>query len=141
MNWTAEQDLYITENRGGQSAAFMAVILHTTRSAVIGRSHRLGLPKLTRSPSGRPRKEREYKPSKVRKAPTICAPPPMPVEPLNIPFIDLGPKHCREIVGYGDYGLSLSCGHPVVHECSFCLWHRSINTMQRVSRNVQPLAA
>ncbi len=139
--WNLERDTYITENRGGQSAATMAVFLHTTRSAVIGRSHRLKLPKLTRSPTGRPKKPRVDRPSKIRKPPTICLPPPMPVEPLNIPFVNLGPKHCREIVGTEGYGKTLSCGHPIIDGSSFCRWHYSINYMRPVSRNVQSLAA
>ncbi len=138
--WNLERDTYITVNRGELSAEYMAKFLKTTRNAVIGRSHRLKLPELTRSPTGRPKKERPLL-SKVRKPPTVCAPPPMAVEPLNIPFIDLGPKHCREIVGYGDFNLSLSCGHPTLHESSWCRWHHSVNTMQLVRRNVQPLAA
>lgn len=144
--WTAKMDTYITENRGDQSAEFMARFLSTTRKkvtrcAVIGRSRRLGLPKLTRSPTGRPKKEREYKPSKTRTAPITIEPQPMPVAPLNIPFVDLAPHHCREIVGSEGYGMSLSCGHPVIHETSWCRWHHSINTMRAAPRKVQPLAA
>lgn len=138
MNWTPERDFYITENHGEKSAAVMALFLGTTRNAVIGRSHRLKLPKLSRSPSGRPKKEREYKPSKT--APIRIEPPPMPVAPLNIPFCDLRPHHCREIVGYGDYGLSLSCGHPI-HKSSCCRWHNAVNRMRPAPRNVQSLAA
>ncbi len=137
--WTLERDIYITENHVRLSAAEKALFLGTTRNAVISRSHRIGLPKLTRAPSGRPKKAREYKPSAVCKPPVQIAPPPMPVEPLNIPFIELGPKHCREIVGYGDYGLSLSCGHSVIHEGSFCRWHHSINHMAAPPRKVSAM--
>ncbi len=124
--WNAEMDSYITANRGAISAAAMAIHLKVTRNAVIGRSHRLGLEKLTRSPTGRPKAERVYRPSKVRVAPVVCLPPPMPIEPLNIPFIDLGPHHCRQIVGSEGIGQSLSCGHPIAKE-SYCRWHYSIN--------------
>ncbi len=135
--WNTERDTYITINRGAQSAEFMAAFLHTTRNAVIGRSHRLNLPALKRSPTGRPKSPRADRPSKIRKPPTfIYEPPPMPVEPLNIPFMELGPKHCREIVGYGDFGLSLSCGHPVIDGTSFCRWHYSINYMAPAPRKV-----
>ncbi len=122
-------DAYITANRGAQSAATMGLFLNVTRNAVIGRSHRLKLEKLTRSPTGRPKQERKDRPSKVRKLPRLpewVFEPIAPVEALNIPFVDLAPHHCRQIVGSEGIGHSLSCGHPVVRG-SFCRWHGSIN--------------
>ncbi len=122
-SWTPERDAYITANRGAVSAATMGLFLKVTRNAVIGRSRRLGLEKLSRSPTGRPK---QVRPSKVRVAPTVCLPPPMPVAPLNIPFLDLGQRHCREIVGSAGIGQSLSCGHPIARE-SYCRWHYQKN--------------
>ncbi len=131
MSWTADMDAYITANRGAQSAAVMGLFLKVSRNAVIGRSHRLGLERLARAPAAT-KEVRAYKRSVARKslvrvAPTVARlPPPMPVEPLNIPLIDLNSSHCREIVGSEGIGQSLSCGHPIA-KGSFCRWHGSIN--------------
>ncbi len=131
ISWNSEMDDYITANRGAKSAAVMGLHLNVTRNAVIGRSHRLGLEKLARTPAAS-KEVRAYKRSVARKslvrvAPTMAGlPPPMPIEPLNIPFLDLTSRHCREIVGSEGIGQSLSCGHPV-SSGSYCRWHGSIN--------------
>ncbi len=126
MLWTAEMDTYITVNRGALSAELMGRFLKVTRSAVIGRSHRLRLPTLSRSPTGKPKERVEYYRPKVGMAIKICEPPAMPVAPLNIPFIDLNSHHCREIVGSEGVGQSLSCGHPIAKE-SYCRFHYAQN--------------
>ncbi len=129
FRWSDEMKNDLLVNYGPQSAATIAKRLHITRNAVIGQATRLGL--------GRKRGERLKRPptprikrSKVAfipKPPKKYEPPPMPIAPLNIQFADLEKFHCREIVGYGDYGLSLSCGHPPIKDSSFCSWHHSIN--------------
>lgn len=130
-HWTAENDQYLLDNRGLLSAAQIGNHIGVTRNAVVGRVHRLGLPKIKHAiPGGKPRKPRLHRlgESKKRAEPRQeVLPPPMPVEPLNILFGDLQPQHCREIVGSAGIGMSLSCGHPVIHESSYCRWHHSIN--------------
>lgn len=131
MNWNADADQVIIENHSLKSAAQIGLLLGVTRNAIIGRSRRLGLPKLSTSPSrtspiSRPRRVNGEK--KIRKAPVReFASPPVPVAPLNISFIDLEPHHCREIIGSAGAGMSLSCGHPVITDSSYCRWHHSIN--------------
>ncbi len=131
MSWTVDMDAYITANRGAQSAAVMGLHLKVSRNAVIGRSHRLGLEKLARAPAAT-KEVRAYKRMAARKSLVRAeplrefVPRPMPIESLNIPFIDLGPHHCREIVGSEGIGQSLSCGHPIARE-SYCRFHYQQN--------------
>ena len=143
MNWTDTEDKILIENRPNMSAAKLADLIGCTRNAVIGRSHRLGLEKLTSSPVtvlGRPRSVNGER--KVRKPPPFhVVETALPVTPLNIPFIELAPHHCREIVGYGDFNLSLSCGHPVIEGKSWCIWHASMNYEKPRARQVQSMAA
>lgn len=132
IHWTPERDKYIIDNRGILSAATMGNALGVTRNAVLGRVNRLGLPKIKHAVTGgnprRPQVVQSGGKTKIRKPPEReYVSPPVPIEPLNIPFIDLGQNHCREIVGSDGIGMSLSCGHPVIHESSYCRWHHSIN--------------
>ena len=127
--WTPEFDKIIIDNRGLVSSTRIAEMIGgVTRNAVLGRINRLKLPKIGHARSGRPKGKRINGERKERKAPTReYLSPPIPVEPLNIMFIDLEPFHCREIVGSLGYGQSLSCGHPVIEGSSYCRWHHSIN--------------
>jgi hypothetical protein len=50
-------------------------------------------------------------------------------EPLNIPFLQTVWGQCREVVGRGEDGLVVCCGHPTVLETSDCSAHRMINRM------------
>ena len=125
--WSDERDEIVKVNRGILSARQIADMLGTTRNAVIGRAKRLGLRSLknTTAPH-RPKRIKGEK--KIRTAPVReFESPPMPVAPLNIPFIDLERHHCREVVGTGDYNLSLSCGHPRIEDSSYCRFHHSLN--------------
>lgn len=132
--WNPERDQIITDNRGVLPASAIANMLGCTRNAVIGRARRLGLDKLKptgvkREPGSQKRVKRVNGEKKIRTAPVReFESPPMPVAPLNIPFIDLEERHhCREIVGTGDYGLSLSCGHPQIEASSYCEFHHRLN--------------
>lgn len=136
MNWTEVEDKIITDNRGVIGATQIAALIGVSRNAVIGRSHRLGLINLRSAPRVKvPKPRRRTKPVKV------FVSPPVPVVPLNIPFGELERHHCREIVGTGDYGLSLSCGHPKNEDSSYCRWHHVLNHYTRPERTVVPLAA
>lgn len=137
MIWNEALDQILIQNRGLLSAAKIAELVGhgVTRNAVIGRCTRLGLARLARTPAIR--KERRPRlvgrDSKTRKPPTKeFASPPVPVVPLNIPFIELERRHCREIVGKDGF-MSLSCGHPVVADSSYCRWHHAINYTSRAA--------
>lgn len=135
--WTAEKDQQLRDLWGTMSCVAAAERLGVTKNAVIGRARRLGLEKLQSITPGRPRTNR---PRRERKAAEIKRPkyqefesPLVAVEPLNILFGDLAPHHCREIVGQ-DGWQSLSCGHPRIHESSYCRWHHAINHVPRAER-------
>lgn len=64
--------------------------------------------------------------SRVRRKPMFMRETPSPTPPLNIPFIDLEPHHCRSITENDGLGNALFCGHQVIHESSYCRWHHSI---------------
>jgi hypothetical protein len=52
--------------------------------------------------------------------------------PLNIPFLELQSRHCREVTGTGDDGLALYCGKPKSGRTSYCAQHRRINLVMVV---------
>ena len=132
--WTAEHDQVILDNRGAISAERIALLINAQfgwvigKNAVIGRSHRLGLPNLKPvAPPRVPKVPRVNGERKERKAAIkVFVSPPVPVEPLCILFGDLQPHHCREVVGQ-DAWESLSCGHRRVENSSYCRWHHAIN--------------
>jgi hypothetical protein len=89
----------------------------TTR-AISAKADRIGLTKRMR---------------KKRMKSWAFGPDPQPVKvqtecaPLNIPLMKVEAFHCREVVGRGDDGLALFCGHPRIDEYSFCAFHKQIN--------------
>jgi GcrA cell cycle regulator len=99
-----------------------------TRNAVIGKARRMGL-KEKRAKSREGSKHHDIKLPRALKGKKFRepVPAPMPIEPLNIGYLELEAHHCREIVCSGDNGLPVSCGHPTVAGYSFCAWHKSIN--------------
>ena len=135
-DWTDGQDQLIRDNREQCTAEQIAGIINRefgwdiSRNAVCGRVHRLGLEPI-RKP-GRPRINGELK---ERKRPTKqFASPPVAVAPLNIPFVDLEDRHCREVVGQDGFQ-SLSCGHPRMQTSSYCCWHHAINYTTPATRH------
>jgi hypothetical protein len=88
-----------------------------SRNAVIGKANRLGLvrnarlpkPKITKQKvSPRPRRTFRHSAPSIVPAPVVEA-----LEALNIPFLKLGPRHCRTVTGKKGFGRSLHCGRPV----------------------------
>ena len=146
-DWNDERDKIISDNWGLLRTAKIAALLGVSRNAVIGRASRLGLKRLPPTPGGRPpnpnkppRVKRIRGEHKIRKPPTReFASPPIPVAPLFIPFIDLAPHHCREVVGTGDYNLSLSCGHPRIEASSYCEFHHQLNYTTPAPRKVSAM--
>ncbi len=117
-------------------AAILSAVLKVriSRNAVIGKCHREGI-KLAQARGGRPRKPdgtHEKHPRVLRLqfgpalSPSIPEPAVMPVEPLNIPLVDLEKHHCREVVSF-DGAMGLFCGHPKQPGSSFCSFHHAIN--------------
>jgi GcrA cell cycle regulator len=112
-----------------------------TRNAVIGKARRMGL-KEKRAKSREGSKHHDIKLPRPLKAKKFRepVPAPMPIEPLNIGYLELETHHCREIVCSGDNGLPVSCGHPTVAGYSYCAWHKSINYHpQRPPREITAL--
>lgn len=118
MNWTAEQDDILKSLWGQHKTKAIAHVLGVSKNAVCGRGGRLKLPKYERLVSVR--EKRVNKPKLVERRP-----PPKPVNPLNIPFFDLEPRHCRFPVE-GEGYKTLFCGHTVAGENSYCGFHCSI---------------
>lgn len=153
-NWTPERVAKLLEIwPGGATAKEAAAIIGgVSRCAVIGKVHRLGLPK--RPQDGRGSKivapevlaqklkkvrDRSAHKQRVRRAlargaavPEFqpSAPEPqIPAAPAyegsrNLPFAELGARECRFIEG--DAPEYLSCGNQVVGDGSWCRHHQQI---------------
>lgn len=134
FHWSVERVDYLRTGHGKISASLMADHLGCTRNAVIGKRHRLGLdPLRTNNVAYRAEKmQTKRRAPKVKLREYLL--PPVPVEPLNIPFMDLERFHCREIVGRGADGLSLSCGHKRMEDSSYCRWHHGLNWTPHVRK-------
>jgi hypothetical protein len=135
IQWSAEMEADLMLMRhDGKSASIISEILSknhnrkVTRNAVIGKSKRLGLPRL------KPNAPTEHKwrgrngprPKRIqltRFRRELVAPQPY-TGSLDIPFLDIGPNQCREIVGVG---VALCCGQPQTAASSYCAHHRAIN--------------
>ena len=129
--WTEERVEKLKALRSeGCSAGIIANELGgVSRSAVIGKLHRLGLfgshkvgKRHKGGPKPKPRVEGLVRPPRVIHA----APPPKEDEPKRplVSFADLEPHHCRAIYGYpsggGDWGY---CGCEKVPGSSYCAEH------------------
>ena len=121
----------------------ISVIMKRSRNAIIGASHRYGLPPKTpgrtRKPRRRPAppslKAAAKKPpvwtvagntAKQRVAPTAVIDQP-PIQG-GVPIMQLTSEHCRAIVGKEEdfRGLATYCGQPVVNSGSYCHYHAGI---------------
>jgi hypothetical protein len=141
MDWTAERVTELTDKwAAGHSAKQIGAMFHTSRSSVIGKIHRLGLPipekKLPVIANGLPR-VRVYggrtKVSKIRE-PKVQILRPWESEQLEvtelpeeqaayaIAFIDTKSHHCRWPVK-GDPADLVCCGSDVVRGFSWCVRH------------------
>lgn len=137
QTWTDEMDADLRKARV-EGLAFSAVARiinkrHGTslsRSACVGRAHRISVPRLSRQ--GEPvvpkRARRELpKPQKQMRKPSLLASlPTSPLPPAHdydiprIAFADLEPHHCRFPVGEPTQGF---CGHSKVEGLSYCEVH------------------
>jgi hypothetical protein len=130
--WTEEMDAVLTEFWGRATTAEIANKIGTvTRMAVIGRAARRGLPRLqARLLAGRPPKPGARIRKRVERPDAFIPhrrfkPVLSPVEPLNIPFFDLAPQHCR-YVSSGEGYQAQFCGHDRIGESSYCPFHERL---------------
>jgi hypothetical protein len=135
--WTREAETVLREYKSrGVSATLIALRIQRdfgiefSRNAIIGKVHRLGLssPKTdVRMPVGENRKHpRAPNPRRFRRFQIVDSADDLRpwAGPLNIPFLELGPDQCREIVGVG---VALCCGQPQTAASSYCSHHHAIN--------------
>jgi len=117
-----------------------------TRNAIIGKAHRLGLPK--RKKPNPPRITSILKAKKDRRTPfvkpllvsipPVAAPADLkpPTGPL-IPFMKINYRTCRSVEGHemvGGHRLAMYCPNPKEPEEAFCPYHQRIYYRQDVRR-------
>jgi GcrA cell cycle regulator len=143
--WTEEEDKYIKENYKELSASQMSTKLPgRSRSAVIGRLHRLGLTKSDRpinraskrpTVTGRGRTvEKKRSEAPIVKHNTKAAslkkkiyPYAPPVVPKHIRLMDLKPNECRFPLGDGPFTF---CGNTTKPGESYCPHHGYLSYRQ-----------
>jgi GcrA cell cycle regulator len=102
-----------------------------TRNAVIGRVTRMGLQRRIDPQSNatarveKVRRARRTRPLVMRKPPPTPPPAPIPVEPLNIPFLDRQVGQCRAVTDATRYEQKV-CGHTCEGAALYCHWHRAL---------------
>jgi len=144
--WTAEKTASLAEMwAAGHSASQIATELELpSRSAVIGKVRRMGLPE--------PLKKLAWSHRVTQVRAKQIKLPPRPTSDLSdaalhIEMIDLEPHHCR--FPYGD-GPFTFCGHAKLEGASYCsehvaltrqsVTHQSLSAEERERRKVQSLA-
>jgi GcrA cell cycle regulator len=130
--WTAEQDDALTKLHslglsGAQAAWAINQEFRTTysRSAIIGRSHRLGLTqpaivkRIQKKAAAKVDKPQPPKPIKIFVAEAFVARA-ADVVPRHLPLLDLKPDDCRYPYGNGPFSF---CGHGKTPGSSYCFEH------------------
>lgn len=132
-DWTKEREAKLIELvAAGLSNGKIAEEMGITRNAVIGKSHRLRLPR-----RGRPQYVLSPKPPRLRRslakrAARIPFPKIEIVVPLRIQLVALESHHCRyPLDDKDDNGLILYCGNPKHGDQSWCIGHCGIVFDQR----------
>jgi hypothetical protein len=127
--WTPEMDAILAEQWGTRSTALIAQAITeahipVTKNAVISRAHRIKLEKLNNNAAQERKPRRRTHPVRTTRV-RISRPIPQPFSgSLDIPFLEIGPNQCREIVGVG---VALCCGQPQTVASSYCHHHHAIN--------------
>jgi hypothetical protein len=124
--WQPDHDKAIAEWRAAKLTASETALrlfnrfgINVSRNAVIGRLHRLRLPKSVNQPKfGRP--AMKAKPKAVRTAPHIPPGSSEAVVPMMVPLLALSPNGCRW--PYGDRGY-VFCNHTRYSDSSYCQEH------------------
>lgn len=128
--WSAEKDAELLAlQASGLSSRGVAARLGLKKTAVIDRAKLLDRPFV--KPAAQPPKPRV-------KAKVYKLPAPSSFAPLNIPFMELESHHCREVVGTGDDGLAIYCGHIQSKPTSYCNHHRQINFVVVAGKSKRP---
>lgn len=140
--WRSEEDALLRElwTQDNISATEIAAKLTPPRSknAVVGRAHRLGLPKKRPSRYHAPTNAGQPRPRRVRtKYITIpdlpmlpLAPPVVPCShnPLRVSLLDVKSGQCRAIIESSAATIATYCGHdfPIDRKFSYCDYHMSV---------------
>lgn len=133
MAWTPERiEALVEMRRNGMTFGQIANVLGVTRSAMIGKAHRMGMcerrasaPKMARLPrriAAPARKPPSQRPIALRGPPKDPAPMPTPAadDVARVSLLDLEPHHCRWPVGEPTQGF---CGCDKVPGLSYCAGH------------------
>ena len=124
--WTEEQDILLRKMWAkGAHTGEIATALGRGRNAIIGRAHRINLPK-HESTSRRELMNTPRKPKLAYiKPPTYPASIPVILPSSGVPFMEIKSEQCRAVIGRDDDGFKLVrfCGHPVKEGTSWCLGH------------------
>jgi GcrA cell cycle regulator len=137
--WTTDDIATLRALRAvGLSGSAIAERMGRTRSAVIGKMSRLGIP----VPATRiqlPRKPREPKMQLPQFIKTIFGPrlppvPPQPLPPNPVTLFELEAGMCRYPVN--DVGPFLFCGAPQIKDCSYCGEHKRLAYVPGSGRKV-----
>ena len=126
--WSSQEDAKIVEllNRGN-SFGVICKVLHRTRNAVIGRSHRLGLANFVPEPKLIDIEAKD--PGVVE----IIVPPPEPIcEGVNI--IDIKDGQCRFSTGRNGSDELVFCAEPVKPGSVYCPDHHGKSYYVRSKR-------
>ena len=128
--WTEPMDAMLIAQWGTRSTPLIAQSIteahgiKLTKNSVISRAHRIELEKLENNAARERKPRRRSHPMRATRC-RISRPAPQPFAgALNIPFLDIGPHQCREIVGVG---VALCCGQPQTATSSYCAHHHAIN--------------
>jgi GcrA cell cycle regulator len=138
--WTAERDTQLRLlQAAGLSCSIIAARMGTTRNAVIGRIHRLGIPgrqpttrrtyPKARKPAGKPIQSKPLSPAaqviKAIKRDGLPVPPLAETDVPRVAFIDLENHHCRFIALPEPVGpfVPQFCGLPKAKGLAYCEAH------------------
>lgn len=151
VSWTEEKIQRLKELWPTHSARLIGLEFNMTRSAIIGKAHRMGLAKREGAKNeSAPRQRRAYtaRPKKPLLVPLKAllggrvmveeVPPPIPVnEGVGLSIMELENHHCREVVGRGPDQLARYCGHPKIEHLlimgtqvfrsAYCAGHALVN--------------
>jgi GcrA cell cycle regulator len=115
--------------RGFSAQQIAAQLRGVTRSAVLGRLHRMRAPK-RKKPGGetaqRNRIRARIKCMKVtapKTKPVLPPERPEPIAPLNISILEITHGQCRAVTDNSDWGRARMCGHPTALGSVYCPGH------------------
>lgn len=140
-SWTDEETEILRRLWSTTFASQIAVMVNKTKNAVIGRACRLGLPpkkKGTPRDSSNAALKARYRranappraPGKIRMPVEKIAPPAPVNDGAGLHIQELGPSHCRAVIGRGPDDLARYCGAPkkmlADRTSSFCEGHHAL---------------